>query len=155
MEALLTAIVVWISANFDLPATFAHPQVTKVPAMEVTYMRYRAFTAARRKEVSALLDSSGPPEQRREVVAVYNDDTKTIFLPETWSGTSPGDLSVLVHEMVHHLQGEARLKYACPAERETLAYAVQEKWLGLFGKSLASEFAIDPLTLKLSTACMF
>ncbi len=32
------------------------------------------------------------------------------------------------------------MKYACPAEREQLAYLAQEKWLSLFGKNLADEF---------------
>ena len=56
--------------------------------------------------------------QAREVVAVYHDATRTIFLSDAWTGASPADLSVLVHEMVHHLQNLAGLRYECPAARE-------------------------------------
>ncbi len=55
--------------------------------------------------------------------------------------------------MVHHLQNKSGVKYACAAEREKLAYEAQEKWLGLFGVSLQSEFEIDEFTLKMSTTC--
>ena len=43
--ALLTAIVLWISANFDFPANYEHPNIKLVPASEITFLRYRAFTA--------------------------------------------------------------------------------------------------------------
>jgi hypothetical protein len=62
-------------------------------------------------------------------------------------------MSVVVHEMVHHLQNKAGMSFACPAEREQMAYAAQEKWLGLFGLSLRSEFEIDAFTLKVTTTC--
>ena len=55
---------------------------------------------------------------------------------------------------MHHLQNVRQLSYFCPAAREGLAYAAQEKWLGLFGRSLSSEFDLDPMSLKVMTACM-
>ena len=42
--ALLTAVVTWIAANFDLPRDYDHPQVKLVPAVEITLLRYQAFT---------------------------------------------------------------------------------------------------------------
>ena len=92
---------------------------------------------------------------RRQAVAVYDDLNETILLPENWKGDTPAELSVLVHEMVHHLQKESHLRYECQGAREELAYKVQEKWLSLFGRDLASEFQIDPFTLKVSTTCGF
>ena len=50
-------------------------------------------------------------------------------------------------------QNKAGLTYACAGEREKLAYEAQEKWLGLFGRTLQGEFEIDPFTLKISTTC--
>ena len=49
--ALLTAVVTWIAANFDLPRDFDHPQVKLVPAVEITSLRYQAFTPAQRRDV--------------------------------------------------------------------------------------------------------
>jgi len=69
------------------------------------------------------------------------------------TGRTPAELSVLVHEMVHHLQNQAGTTYECPAERERLAYEVQDKWLGLFGRNLEGEFEINGLALLISTSC--
>jgi uncharacterized protein DUF6647 len=82
------------------------------------------------------------------------DTTKTIFLPATWAGTTPAELSILVHEMVHHLQNVAKLKYDCPAAREKLAYQAQDRWLKRFGQDLEKEFEIDMLMLLVTSACM-
>lgn len=151
--ALLTAIVMWISANFELPADYNHPTIKLVPAVQITFLRYNAFTPAQR-EVLSLQTETGQSADSREVVAVYDDTTKTIFLPHTWKGETAAELSVLVHEMVHHLQNSAGKKYNCAGAREELAYAAQDKWLNLFGRSLSTEFQIDEFTLKASTACL-
>ena len=152
--ALLTAVVTWISANFELPPDYNHPSIKLVPAVEITFLRYKAFTLAQQRELSSLQTERTEGSNRREAVAVYDDLTKTIFLPDTWKGESPADLSVLVHEMVHHLQNYARKKYECAGAREQLAYAAQDKWLKLFGRDLSSEFQIDAFTLRVSTACL-
>lgn len=68
---------------------------------------------------------------------------------------TPAQMSVLVHEMVHHLQSAARLRYACPEEREALAYAAQEQWLRMHGRTLADDFEIDGFTLLASTRCWY
>ena len=137
-EPLLNVIVTWLSASFDLPATYDHPNVELVPAARLSAMRYGAVSL----------------ENRRDVVAVYHDEKRSIFLSETWTGRTPAEVSVLVHEMVHHLQNLAKHTYHCPEAREKLAYQAQEQWLNLFGQSLESEFGVDKLTLKVTTACM-
>jgi hypothetical protein len=158
MTELLTAIVLWLSANYPLPASYEHPKIEQVPATEITYLRHRAFTPERRREVAAALAQSGDASsgsKARAVVAIYDDSRRTIFLPDSWTGKTPAELSVLVHEMVHHLQFTGQLKFECPAQREALAYQAQDQWLGLYGKSLAGEFDLDAFTLKVSTSCGF
>jgi hypothetical protein len=151
MNALLMAIVVWLSANFDLPATHVLPQVEYRPAAQIAALRYKGFAAPpfEGNTVSAQDEKQG----ERQVVAVYDDSNRTIYLPEGWSAGDPANLSVLVHEMVHHLQNVAGEKYSCPQEREELAYNAQQRWLELFGHNLESDFEIDPFTLLLSTKC--
>ena len=92
-------------------------------------------------------------EKMRDVVGVYDDQSKTIYLSDKWKGRTPAELSILVHEMVHHLQNEAGLHYECTAAREKLAYEAQNKWLGLFGHDLESEFEINGLAVLVSTSC--
>jgi Zn-dependent membrane protease YugP len=138
MEALLSAIVTWLSINYGLPPNYSHPTIELLPNAQIENIHYGA------------LDLSW----QRKVVAVYDAATKTVILSDAWTGISPADQSVLVHEMVHHLQSLADLRYECPASREKLAYAAQEEWLGLFGGSLLTEFKLDRMTLKLTTQCM-
>jgi hypothetical protein len=154
-SALLTAIALWISANFDIPANFTLPNVKLVPAQEITFLRYGAFTAAQQREIANQERQTSGIANRRQAVAVYDDVNETIFLPDNWKGDRAAELSVLVHEMVHHLQKKNGFKYECPGAREELAYKVQEKWLSLFGRDLASEFQINAFTLKVSTTCGF
>jgi len=137
MDHLLTVIVTWLSINFGLPAYYNHPNVTAMTPAQVTRLRYGT---------DHLSDG-------RAVVAVYDDATHSIVVTSSWSERTPGEMSVLVHEMVHHLQNKMGLTYPCPAAREVLAYSAQEKWLELFKSSLGKEFGIDPMTLKLLTSC--
>lgn len=137
-EQLLNLIVTWLSTNFDLPANYDHPMVEVVAAERIATLRFGSAGLR------------GP----RDVVAVYHDKRRTIYLSEGWTGKSPAELSVLVHEMVHHLQNLGKQFFFCPEAREKPAYDAQELWLRMFGKSLASEFEIDPFTLKVATGCM-
>jgi Domain of unknown function (DUF6647) len=153
MDALLTAIVIWLSANYGLPATFDHPRIERVPPIEMATLRYKGLLMSRQREVSVIEGQEASVEKMRGVVAVYNDQTKTIYLSNKWAGHTPAELSVLIHEMVHHLQNEAGITFECPVEREKLAYEAQDKWLGLFGRNLEKEFEINGLALLISTSC--
>ena len=132
MEPLLTAIVTWLSLNLGMPAIHEHPRVQLTAPETMEAIRGSAQT----------------------VEAIYDDASRTIYLHHKWEGKTPAELSVLVHEMVHHLQNMAGLKYECPQAREQQAYAAQERWLGLFGSDLRKEFELDAMTLLVRTRCM-
>jgi hypothetical protein len=148
MDALLTAIVVWLSANYNLPSTFEHPRIEFTSAKDMTAHFYEGI--ARREQAGMILNQ---PEG--EVVSLYSNETKTIYLLDGWKGKTPGELSMLVHEMVHHLQSVGQIKFGCPQEREKLAYKAQDDWLGLFGRDLMQDFQIDPFSLLVKTNCFF
>jgi hypothetical protein len=148
MEALLTAIVVWLSANYDLPASFEHPRIEFASAKDMTSRFYESI--ARQQQAGMVLNQPEP-----DVVSLYSNETKTIYLLNSWKGKTPGELSMLVHEMVHHLQNVGQLKFACTQEREKLAYKAQDGWLGLFGSNLMQELQIDPFSLLVKTNCFY
>ena len=152
-QALLTEIATWLASNFDLLAIYDHPDVELVPPMKLAAMRYKGLLPDRWREDS-IYDPAVQAAHHREVLAVYHDTTKTIFLPKSWTGTTAAELSILVHEMVHHLQNLAKLKYECPAAREKLAYQAQDQWLRQFGRDLEKEFGIDRLTLLVTSSCI-
>jgi hypothetical protein len=141
-DALLTALVFWISDNFDLPASYNLPKVELMPATKITSLFNEGLSDL---HVMTAAD----------VVSVYNTVTKTIYLREDWTGSSPAELSILVHEIVHHLQNLGNLKFKCPMECEELAYKAQEQWLGLFGRDLLRDFGIDSFTLLMYTKCHY
>ena len=89
-----------------------------------------------------------------DTLAVYIDGPEIIYLIEGWTGRTPADLSVLVHEMVHHFQYKLGFKHECPQDREKLAYAAQDRWLHLFGHSLESDFELDGFPVLVKTYCL-
>ena len=135
--SLIGAIELWLAANFGLAPAAGPPALVTVPARRLVEIRY------------------GPasPVPAGDVMAVYDDASRTIYLAEGWTGRTPAQLSVLVHEMVHHLQSSAGLPFACPAERERLAYRAQDEWLRLFGMDLETAFDIDPALVLVATVC--
>ncbi len=112
MNAFLSAIVTWLSINFGLPATYDHPDIVFVPAVQISEFVY----------------ADAGKKNRQDVIAGYNDVRRVILLPDSWDDKSPADLSVLVHQMVHHLQNLSEIEYDCPGAREEPAYAAQDRW---------------------------
>jgi hypothetical protein len=121
--------------------------------MNLAAMRYGGLIARRHAE-STELDPSTTLNLARDLVAVYHDARRTIFLPEGWTGESPAELSVLVHEMVHHLQNVGAVKYECAAAREKPAYLAQNRWLQQFGQNLETTFEVDLFTVVVKSTCM-
>ncbi len=145
MSALLTAIVLWLSANFGLPAVYDFPRIERISSTEMAEVFYRSVPADLHAKMS--IDDMQP------VFSLYNNETRTIYLRSDWTGRTAADLSLLVHEMVHHLQNLSAPTFQCPLAREKLAHEAQERWLNMFGRSLLSEFGIDKLSILMSTSC--
>ncbi|MDP2618776.1 MAG: hypothetical protein Q8P46_01135 [Hyphomicrobiales bacterium] len=154
MQMLLTAIVTWLSINFGLPAIYEHPRVEFASAAKMAEVRYGRLASIRPDRVAAEAGHSAPPEFGHGVQAIYDDRSRTIYLPEGWTGATPAEVSVLVHELVHHLQNIAELKYDCSGAREKPAYRAQARWLEVFGKNLVDEFELDAMTILMRTSCM-
>lgn len=154
MQALLTVIVTWLSINFGLPAIYEHPNVEFASAGEMMAIRHARAVSRQPGGASPQAGLPAPEASGHDMQAIYDDQSRTVYLLEGWTGTSPAEVSVLVHEMVHHLQNVAGLRYNCAEDREKPAYRAQARWLELFGKSLAKEFQLDPMTILVRTNCM-
>ena len=148
---LMRAIAMWISAEFDLPAATDLPPVVRASENRMIALRYRAGNPAGPVDPAA---RNASPEAGHEIVALYDDRAQAIYLNKDWTGNTPAEISVLVHETVHHLQNLAGSRFGCAGEREKLAYRAQARFLDLFGRTLETEFGIDPMTLLVRTACL-
>jgi hypothetical protein len=115
---VLAAINRWLAAHFDLPHGATLPRVEFVTAREIAMRRYGTLAGAVRPASSLRDGATAGADGVSAVLAVYDDRLSTIYLADTWTGHSPAELSVLVHEMVHHLQKVAGLIYTCPGARD-------------------------------------
>ena len=151
-QALLTAMETWVSSQFDLPAIHEQPRIEFAPPAKIASLRFTELLS----DPGAQVEPNNPASSaQHDTIAIYDDATRTMYLPDGWTGGTPAELSVLVHEVVHHFQNVLGLKHECPQEREKLAYIAQDRWLGLFGHSLADEFALDPFSLFVKTTCFY
>lgn len=141
-EGLVTALAAWVASELDFP-----------PVAELPSIRFASheFLIELRHSASASEATFHPSD----TVAVYDDRDGTIYLPDGWTGRTPAELSVLVHELVHHLQSKTGQRFACGAEREKAAYEVQRQWLTMFGRDLFQDFEVDAFTLLVRTSCGF
>jgi hypothetical protein len=149
-QASLNELARWLAANYDLPYSADPLRLERVSPLRLYQLRHGAFLATQ-----AASDNATPrPGYQREVVAAYDDKNRIVYLPESWTGETIAEQSLLVHEMVHHLQNVAGQKFACAAEREKTAYLAQDKWLRQHGLDLEKAFDVDMFTVVVMSACM-
>lgn len=152
-ERLIKEISDWLVSDFDLPSISERPAIEFVSDARLEELRHEHTVDP---HAGATVGASDKPVigSRSGTVAFYDFSRRTIFLSDNWTGTSPADQSVLVHEMVHHVQNMAEMKFECPMAREKIAYRAQNRWLARFGKDLESVFQIDPFTVLVNSTCM-
>lgn len=150
MQELLTVLIVWLSVNYGLPVSDELPDVRRVDAETMIDARLARLASTEGAARGSVTDASAMGSVR----AFYDDSERTIYLPERWTVASPAESSVLVHELVHHLQNVGGERHACPEEREGLAYEAQARWLELLGTNLEEAFGIDAMTRLVRTTCV-
>src|SRR6266436_1020947 len=65
---------------------------------------FRIFGLLSNPRTGIAANDHGTSSAPGDTLAVYHDATQTIYLSQGWSGNTPAELSVLVHEMIHHFQ---------------------------------------------------
>ena len=64
MQALLIAIITWLSANYGLPANYDLPAIQFATPLEIATLRYGAFNSQRQSMVFAAPQSQPRPSSR-------------------------------------------------------------------------------------------
>ncbi len=85
---------------------------------------------------------------------VHYADARAMYIPGmvildnySWDEEDPIQISLLVHELVHHAQLFSKRKYACADAKEYEAYTIQNKWLEKHGhRPFASQHWIDRMS---------
>jgi hypothetical protein len=148
-HALIAHVAQWLKDEFNLPFVVADPNIEHASSDKLFALRYGGLRIAPAQNAASSLPPVAP--DARSTVAVYVGNT--IYLPEDWTGRTPADISVLVHEMVHHIQNVANVRFECPRARERPAYAAQQRFLHLYERDLESDFGIDPFTVLVNGTC--
>ena len=137
MDMLVATLMAWIAAHssFGVAQT---PHIQFVPKREMSGAYARAVNDVNHFQVHAF----------------YLPSTGTVYLPRSWQTTDLRDESVLVHELVHHLQKTNNVEVSCPAALERQAYTLQFDWLREQGVADPYEFTgIDILTVIMASSC--
>jgi hypothetical protein len=98
-------------------------QQTGWPAADVPPIRVTSF--AHLRELSGLSSD----EEWIRPAAFYSKSEHLIYLADSWNKDDLVDQSILVHELVHHLQMEDDIQFACWGRYEAQAYELQIQWL--------------------------
>ncbi len=116
MPTLLSLLEDWLDTQQIAPRRDALPRIRLVSPWQA---------AARQAGTASF--------QRGRLRGIYDPDRSEILLVRPWSPDDPEDVSVLLHELVHHRQ--APHHWYCPAAQELPAYRLQEKWLAANGRT--------------------
>jgi len=112
MKEIITALMIWIGANSTLDTNHDIPVVMFLTQEQMEHMYY------------------GDHEHNKDSLhGLYDMDKDVIILPDTWDRRKPWDLGVLLHEMVHYLQDQNGIEFACTANMERDAWPLQQKYL--------------------------
>jgi hypothetical protein len=114
-QALVTHLEDWLDANSDLPRS------QSTPSLRLTTTAHVARLAPMRAANSAT-----------HTRGLYDPEAETIWLVQPWNAKNPYDVSVLLHELVHHRQAGHGHWY-CPGAQELPAYRLQQAWLNEMG----------------------
>lgn len=138
MDRSVVPLIAWIVEKTGLLAP-EPPRITLLPREQMIKMNYG-------------------PEQisgYRNLQAFYVPMARTIYLPDTWL---PGELygrSILLHELVHHVQRSNNVRVPCPAALERQAYQLQTDWLSEQGVANPYEMiGTDEFTVRIWSSCV-
>lgn len=138
LDMLVAALTVWVADGLGMAVSASAPTIAFTDRQRMTRML--------RPNATATAAST-------EVEAIYDPAARVIHLPAGWRGASAAEVSVLVHELVHHLQTVRGQRFACLGERERDAYALQARWLERFGGSLERDLSVDPTYVLVVSHC--
>ena len=108
-SALIPKLNAWLDAKTEYRDRQTQPRILLIDA-------------ERAEDLHGVANRSGG-----RIRGLYDADTGTIYLTKPWSPDDLHDVSVLLHEMVHHRQ--AGKHWYCAQAQEWRAYQIQSQWL--------------------------
>ena len=128
---LIVHLELWLDESTSLPRNERDTNIRWID-------RYSAATLPESQHAAY----GGDPRGR------YDPDSDTIWLVHPWDPRDPRDVSVLLHELIHHRQAVAGHWY-CPGAQELPAYRTQQAWLA----ELGLEINVNWIAVVLESGC--
>ena len=155
METLIATLIAWIVARTELGAPDP-PRIVFVPKHQINEL-YRGVTNGEREPQTMLSNIKGArnPNDPAGVQALYIRADRTIYLQQNWRPVGLRNQSILLHELVHHVQRFNHVNASCPGSLEKRAYDLQAAWLREHG--VADPYQLmgpDQFTVAILAMCM-
>jgi hypothetical protein len=152
MVEIITSLMLWIAAATGWPIP-DHPNITYIEDEHQFFMMSQECDTKPNQPICETYDGSAT-----NILALYNHLTKTIYLNKEFWWASVRDQSILLHELVHHMQYSRDSEFysnQCKGDIEKEAYDLQEKWLEKRGRTLYDTIELGPLFRHILTRCDF
>ena len=152
MIEIITSLMLWIAAATGWPIP-DHPKITYI---EDGYQFFRLSHECDAKPNQPVCDTYNGEDTN--ILGLYNHLTKTIYLNKEFWWASVRDQSILLHELVHHMQYSRDSEFyrkQCKGDLEKEAYDLQEIWLKERGRTLYDTIELGPLFRYILTRCDF
>ncbi len=118
MKELITMLLMWIGQSTMYNVDIPHPRVVMMHPQELNE-QYNKSILAKTNHVE-------------ELWAYYNTKNQTIYLRQDFRQYDPWHRSILVHELLHHVQYWNKVKFQCINQMEEQAWPLQKKYLKEF-----------------------
>lgn len=147
LEAVIASFMIWISAHTG----FIVPDPPKFSMKTERQIWDKVYACDKRPESNPCKE----PRPDSGIVAIYNNKLKEIMVPKWFDIDRISHRSILLHELVHHVQyeNEYNEEVQCKAELEKQAYDLQDKWLKENKAVLPEGLQIGPLLRYTVTTC--
>ena len=152
MIELVMSLMLWISTVTGWPVP-EPPTITYVDNGQEMFLKSHDCDSKPNQPVCQTYDGT-----QSNILGLYHSVTGTIYLSRDFWPASTRDQSILLHELIHHMQYSRDYKYyksLCRGDIEKEAYDLQEKWLKQRGKTLLETIELGPLMRHILTRCEF
>ena len=149
MKEVITALMLWISTQTGWPIP-DHPNITYIENGKEFFLLSNDCDQKPDQKVCIDYDDDS------NILALYNHITKTIYLHKDFWLASIKDQSILLHELVHHMQYSMdykKYKMMCRGDIEKESYDLQELWLQMRDTNLEETIQLGPLFRHVLTQC--
>ena len=157
MKELVIGLMLWISTmtGWAVPPV---PEVLYSDGVNLKHMLYGCDNP-RTEEATEICSRIGEIDiigtRKDTTMGLYDHEKKIVYLNHTLKKQNKViHDSVLLHELIHHMQFHNKVKFRCLGELEEIAYMLQDKWLQKKGKkSVFEELEISPLYFYIIIQC--